>query len=55
MLFDEKIFYEKLSKKELSGQEVFAAKSNLVGFFDLLYQIDKKKKEDKSSSSAGST
>lgn len=55
MLSTEKQFYEKLSKKELSSQEVFEAKSNLVGFFDLLYQIDKKKKDDKSSSSAGST
>ncbi|EKE25637.1 MAG: hypothetical protein ACD_5C00089G0002 [uncultured bacterium] len=37
-----KEFYEKLSKKELSEQEVFEANSNLVGLFDLLFQIDKR-------------
>lgn len=61
MLSHNKAFYEKLSKKELSEQEVFEAKHNLVGLFDLLYQIDKrqieskKKKNDLSESSAGST
>jgi hypothetical protein len=40
MLSPEKAFYEKLSKKELSDKEVFEAKSNFVGFFDLLYCID---------------
>ncbi|KKQ52067.1 MAG: hypothetical protein US70_C0011G0019 [Parcubacteria group bacterium GW2011_GWD2_38_11] len=49
----EKEFYEKLSKQELSEKEVFEAKSNFVGFFDLLYRIDKKLRERKSS--AGST
>lgn len=47
MLSDDKEFYEKLSKRELSEQEVFEAKSNFVGFFDLLYQIDKRTSEDK--------
>lgn len=49
----EKEFYEKLSEKELSGKEVYEAKSNFVGFFDLLYRIDRKLNERKSS--AGST
>lgn len=40
-----KEFYEKLSGKSLSVQEVFEAKSNFVGFFDLLYRIDKRNKE----------
>ena len=53
MSSSEKEFYEKLSKKELSGKEVFEAKSNFVGFFDLLYRIDRKFNEQKSS--AGST
>lgn len=44
-----KEFYENLSKKELSEQEVFEARHNLVGFFDLLYQIDKRLGEDKKS------
>lgn len=37
-----KEFYEKLSEKRLSDQEVFEAKNNFVGFFDLLYRIDKR-------------
>lgn len=41
MLSSDKEFYENLSKKELSEQEVFEAKHNFVGFFDLLYCIDK--------------
>lgn len=40
-----KEFYEKLSGKELSDQELFEAKNNFVGFFDLLYRIDKRNKE----------
>ena len=43
----DKEFYEKLSKKELSEKEVFEAKSSFVGFFDLLYCIDKRTKEAK--------
>ena len=42
MLSSEKKFYEELSKQELSEKEVFEAKSNFVGFFDLLYRIDKR-------------
>ncbi|KKP79808.1 MAG: hypothetical protein A2271_02410 [Candidatus Moranbacteria bacterium RIFOXYA12_FULL_35_19] len=41
----DKQFYEKLSARELSDQEVFEAKSNFVGFFDLLLQIDKRLNE----------
>jgi hypothetical protein len=40
-----KQFYEKLCKQELSNEEVFEAKSNFVGFFNLLYQIDKRLSE----------
>jgi hypothetical protein len=40
-----KEFYEKLSKQCLSDQEAFEAKNNFVGFFDLLYRIDKRNKE----------
>lgn len=50
----DKEFYEKLSKKELSNQEAFEAKHNFVGFFDLLYRIDKrtnKQSEEKPSNS----
>ena len=42
MRISDKEFYEKLSGKELSEQEVFEAKSNFVGFFDLLYRVDKR-------------
>jgi hypothetical protein len=41
----DKEFYEKLSGKELSDQEVFEAKRNFVGFFDLLYRIDRRNTE----------
>ena len=33
---------EKLCDKELSEHEVFEAKQNLVGFFNLLYKIDRR-------------
>ena len=42
MLSNDKEFYEKLSKKELSEQEIFETKHNFVGFFDLLFQVDKR-------------
>jgi hypothetical protein len=41
----DKKFYDKLSGKSLSVQEAFEAKSSFVGFFDLLYRIDKRNKE----------
>lgn len=47
MKVSNKEFYEKLSGKEFSDQEVFDAKSNFVGFFDLLYCIDKRNEEKK--------
>ena len=47
MVSPDKEFYEKLSKKELSKQEIFEARHNIVGFFDLLYQIDKRMENNK--------
>ena len=38
----EKEFYEELSGEKLSAQEAFEAESNFVGFFGLLYRIDRK-------------
>lgn len=55
MLSDDKEFYEKLSKKKLSDQEVFEAKSNLVGFFDLLFRIDKRLNEQNKENSNKTT
>ncbi|MFA5986509.1 MAG: hypothetical protein WC819_04165 [Parcubacteria group bacterium] len=42
---DEKPFYEELSQKKLSNEEVIEANQNFVGFFDLLYRINKREKE----------
>lgn len=50
----DKEFYEKLSKKELSEKEVFEAKSDFVGFFDLLYGIDKRLAESRACATSGS-
>lgn len=47
MEISSKEFYENLSGKKLSDQEAFEAKSNFVGFFDLLYRIDKRNEEKK--------
>lgn len=44
---NDKQFYAKLCGRELSSQEVFEAKSNLVGFFDLLFRIDERLSEKK--------
>lgn len=41
---NDKQFYEELCGKELSDQEVFEAEGNFVGFFDLLYRVDKRNK-----------
>lgn len=38
--------YKKLYKRELTKEEVFEATNNLVGFFELLIEIDKELKED---------
>jgi hypothetical protein len=54
MLSTDKEFYEKLSKQELSEKEVFEAKSNFVGFFDLLYCIDKRLNESSACTTDGS-
>lgn len=40
MFSTNKEFYEKLSKRKLSDQEVYEARNNFVGFFDLLLKID---------------
>jgi len=44
---DDKKFYERLSERSLSDQEVFEARGNFVGFFNLLYRIDKRNEEKK--------
>ncbi len=38
----DKQFYENLAGEPLSEQEAFEAKSNFVGFFDLLFEIDQR-------------
>ena len=48
-----KIFYERLCKRELSSQEIFEAGNNFVGFFDLLIQIDKRHSEGSQKSTKG--
>lgn len=52
---DDKEFYEKLCSQELSDQEVFEAKSNFVGFFDLLYRIDKRLNEKNNEQNNGNS
>ena len=51
----DKEFYEKLSKKELSEKEVFEAKSNFVGFFDLLYRVDRRLSESSACATSDAT
>lgn len=46
-----KEFYQKLSGKKLSDQEAFEARDNFVGFFDLLYRIDRRNEEKKTNQS----
>lgn len=46
MVISDNQFYERLCKRELSNEEVFEAKSNFVGFFDLLVRIDKRLNEN---------
>ncbi len=38
----ENLFYENLVQKSLTREEVLEARFNFVGFFDLLYRIDKR-------------
>ncbi len=38
------LFYENVTQKQLSREEVLEANYNFVGFFDLLYRIDKREK-----------
>lgn len=55
MSSNEKGFYEKLSKQKLSEKEVLEARHNFVGFFDLLYRIDKKLRETSACSTSSLT
>ncbi len=41
----DKEFYEELSGKKLTDQEVFEAKRNFIGFFDLLLKMDRRNKQ----------
>ncbi len=54
-MLSDKEFYEKLSKKTLSNKEVFEAKHNFVGFFDLLFRIDKRINEQQKENSSNKT
>ena len=38
--------YQKLYKRKLTEEELFEANSNLIGFFELLIEIDNDLKED---------
>jgi len=40
-----KNIYKKLYKKEPTEEEIFEMESNLVGFFELLIEIDKELKK----------
>jgi len=42
--FEPKNCYERICKKPLSEKELFEAKSNLIGFLELLYEINKETK-----------
>lgn len=42
MLDKDKQFFEELYKHKLTDQEVFEAKFNLLGFFDVLNKIDQR-------------
>lgn len=55
MIQNDKQFYEGLCKQNLSDQEVFEAKSNFVGFFDLLFQIDKRLNEENNEQNNGNS
>lgn len=46
MITSNKQFYESLCNRELSGEEIFEAKNNFVGFFDLLVRVDKRLNEN---------
>lgn len=55
MQLNDKEFYQKISKKELSNKEVFEAKQNFVGFFDLLYKIEKRHNEQTNDKNNGNS
>jgi len=51
----DKEFYENLSGQKLSDQEVFEAKQNFVGFYNLLFKIDKRNNEQNNRNSDNSS
>lgn len=55
MQVDDKEFYKKLSKKELSDKEVLEARHNFVGFFDLLFRIEKRVNEQTNEQNKGNS
>ena len=48
MLDKDKQFFEELYQHKLTDQEVFEAKFNLLGFFDVLSKIDQRLKREES-------
>jgi len=38
--------YQKLYKRELTKEELFEANNNLIGFFELLIEINKEQKKN---------
>lgn len=48
-------FYTKLSGKRLSEEEAYEAKSNFVGFFSLLLEIDQRLKNQSNEQNYGSS
>jgi len=45
--------YERLYGRELTNQEIFEVKQNLMGFFEMLIKLDKKQKSDSFSTERG--
>ena len=41
----DKQIYERLYGRELTNQEIFEVKQNLMGFFEMLIKLDKKQKQ----------
>lgn len=48
-------FYENLSGKRLSEEEAYEARSNFVGFFSLLLEIDQRLKNQSNEQDYGSS
>ncbi|OGY30842.1 MAG: hypothetical protein A3A57_01125 [Candidatus Woykebacteria bacterium RIFCSPLOWO2_01_FULL_41_12] len=49
----DKQIYERLYGRELTNQEIFEVKQNLMGFFEMLIKLDKKQKSDSFSTERG--